>query len=241
LLKRILVVWVVANLAIPGLAALVAGGWYLGWEVAPAVGMVVELCLMMGPNAVLPALALHYWWPETVADLRTALGWRWPGWRCVAAGVLAFLVAMLVTNGITRLVGGSIPYNMPNAGGGGFSVDRPMDVLKLLGVLVGLLAFVALTVLGEETMFRGWIQTQLGHRYGAWVGFLVAALLFGLRHLPADLFYAGIWEATPRMWLARQLQLYVAAVCLGLARHLGRSTYASAITHGLLFGAVLFT
>jgi len=42
------------------------------------------------------------------------------------------------------------------------------------------------------------------------------------------------------MWLSRQLQLYLAAICLGLARHLGKSTYASAITHGLVFAIALF-
>lgn len=89
-------------------------------------------------------------------------------------------------------------------------------------------------------MFRGWIQTQVGERYGAWVGLGVGALLFGLRHLPADLFYGRVWEATPRMWSSRQAQLYLGALLLGLARHLGRSTYASAIMHGLIFVVALF-
>lgn len=107
-------------------------------------------------------------------------------------------------------------------------------------MLLGLLAFVMITVAGEETMFRGWIQTQVGKRYGVWVGLLVSVVLFGLRHLPADLFYAQIWQATPQMWLSRQLQLYLVAICLGLARHLGKSTYASAIMHGLVFVVALF-
>jgi membrane protease YdiL (CAAX protease family) len=89
-------------------------------------------------------------------------------------------------------------------------------------------------------MFRGWTQTQIGKRYGAWVGIVVGILLFGLRHLPADLFFARIWQATPQMWLSRQLQLYLVALGLGLARHFGKSTYASAIMHGLVFVVALF-
>jgi hypothetical protein len=55
--------------------------------------------------------------------------------------------------------------------------------------------------------------------YGAPIGILGAVLLFGLRHLPADLFYASAWNAAPQMWLCRQIQLYGGALLLGLARH----------------------
>ena len=54
------------------------------------------------------------------------------------------------------------------------------------------LVFVVIIVVGEETMFRGWIQTQAGKRYGVWAGLLLSVVLFGLRHLPADLFYAQV-------------------------------------------------
>jgi hypothetical protein len=76
-----------------------------------------------------------------------------------------------------------------------------------------------------------------------WVlaGLLAAALLFGLRHLPDDFFYAQLWAADSRMWVAREVQLYGGAVLFGLARHFGRSTYASAIMHVLVFGLTLFS
>jgi membrane protease YdiL (CAAX protease family) len=89
-------------------------------------------------------------------------------------------------------------------------------------------------------MFRGWIQTQAGKQYGPWIGLLLGAILFGLRHLPADLFYAQVWQATPQMWVSRQVQLYLVALGLGLARHYGKSTYASAIMHALVFIMALF-
>lgn len=240
MLKRMLIAWAIANFAIVGLASWVAGGWYIGWSVSPLMGMLAELGLIMVPNLVLPILALRYWRPEPVGTIKAALGWRWHGWRSLLSGVLAFGLFYVLANVIVTWVGPTIPYTLPGATGQGIAISEPLDILKALGILLGLLAFVILTVVGEETMFRGWIQTQAGKRYGAWIGLLVGALLFGLRHLPADLFYAQIWQATPQMWLSRQLQLYLMAICLGLARYVGKSTYASAITHGLVLVTALF-
>jgi membrane protease YdiL (CAAX protease family) len=240
MLKRILIIWAIANFAIVGLVSWIAGGWYIGWRVSPVIGMMVELGLIMLPNLILPILVLRYWWPESIDSIRDALGWHWNGWRSFIIGILAFASFYVLLQVIAWSVGGSIPYNIPGANGGGISIKGPVDVLKILGVLLGLLAFVIITVAGEETMFRGWIQTQIGKRYGVWVGLLAGAILFGLRHLPADIFYAQIWQATPQMWLSRQLQLYLVAIFLGLARHFGKSTYASAIMHGLVFVVALF-
>jgi membrane protease YdiL (CAAX protease family) len=239
-LKRILIIWAIANFVIVGLVSWMLGGWYIGWHVSPVILMLAELGLIMVPNLVLPILVLRYWWPEPVGSIRHVLGWQWNGWRSLASGILAFGSFYVLVKVLVWLVGSSIPYNLPGAAGGGITIEEPLDVLKILGVLLGLLVFVVITVVGEETMFRGWIQTQIEKRYGVWVGLLVGAVLFGLRHLPADLFYAQIWQATPQMWLSRQLQLYLVAICLGLARHFGKSTYASAIMHGLVFVVALF-
>lgn len=240
MLKRILLIWAIANFGIVGLASWMARGWYIGWPVSPAIGMLAELGLIMVPNLVLPAVVLRYWWPEPVDSIRDALGWRWNGWRSLVAGVLAFVSSYVLLQVIVQRVGGSIPYNLPGTTGEGIAINEPSDILRVLGILLGLLAFVTITVVGEETMFRGWIQTQAGKRYGVWVGLLVGVVLFGLRHLPADLFYAQVWQATPQMWLSRQLQLYLVAACLGLARQFGKSTYASAIMHGLVLVVALF-
>jgi membrane protease YdiL (CAAX protease family) len=184
MLKRILIIWLIANFVIVSLASWMVGRWYLGWQGMPVVGMIAELCLIMIPNAVLPIIVLRYWWPETIDDLRDALGWRWRGWRCVVAGVVAFLIAILLTSAITRWFGESIPYNLAETeSNSGITIEQASDVLKIVGLLAGLLVFVVITVVGEETMFRGWIQTQVGSRYGAWVGLFLAVLLFGLRHL----------------------------------------------------------
>ena len=240
MLKRILIIWAIANFASVGLVSWMAGGWYTGWHVSSVIEMLIELGLIMLPNLLLPVLALRYWWPEAVGSIRDALEWKWNGWRSVLSGIVAFLSFYVLLKVVAALVGSSIPYNLPGATGEGISIRQPLDVLKVLGVLLGLAAFMIITIAGEETMFRGWIQTQIGKRYGPWLGLLAGAILFGLRHLPADLFYAQIWQATPQMWLSRQVQLYLVALGLGLARHFGKSTYASAIMHGFVFVVALF-
>jgi membrane protease YdiL (CAAX protease family) len=234
--KRILITWFVANYAISGLASWLAGGWYLGWEMSTTAGMLAESGLIVLPNLILPILVLRFWWPQPVPSIRQALGWRWTGWRSLLTGGIAVLAVFLLLRAVVALAGESIPYHLPGAGGEGIALH---GLGEIIAVLLGLAVFVALTTAGEETMFRGWIQTQLGERYGAWIGLLIGMLLFGLRHLPADLFYARAWQATPQMWLSRQLQLYLLALFLGLARHFGKSTYASAITHALVLVVAL--
>lgn len=198
---------------------------------------VAELGLIMLPNLLLPLLVLKYGWTEPVHSLREALGWSWNGWRSVVVGIAAFVLAFALSEGITLAIGESIPYTLP----GGEGATGPIeDFALLLGTLLLLIAFVGITVAGEETLFRGLIQTQVGIQYGPWLGLLLGALLFGLRHLPADLYYARAWHATPQMWVTRQLHLYSFALILGLARRYGRSTYAPAIAHALMFLVNLF-
>jgi membrane protease YdiL (CAAX protease family) len=167
------------------------------------------------------------------------LGWVWNGWRSILVGAATYAAALFITRGVTGLWGSGIPYSLPGAGGG-VSIP-PGQPWLLLALLVWLVLFVVVTVAGEETMFRGWIQDQVGQKYGAWAGLLAAAALFGLRHLPSDLFYAHLWQTTPQMWLSRQVELYLFALCLGLSRLYGRSTWASAIAHGLFLVSALFS
>jgi len=236
MVKRIFVVWLVANFVIVGLASVVARQWYIGWPISPIAKMWVELVLLMLPNLLLPIIVLKYWWGEPVNSINIELGWIWNGWRSVLTGMVMFAIlygAIRLTN---SLIGESIPYNLP----GTSNTISAQNPLAVVGLLLSILGFVVITVVGEETMFRGLAQTQIGKRYGAWVGILVTAVLFGLRHLPNDIYYAHVWRATPRMWLSRELQLYLAALVLGITRHIGRSTYASGVTHGLLLVTALF-
>lgn len=108
MLKRILIIWAIANLAIVGLVSWITGGWYIGWQVSLVIGMLAELGLIMVPNLILPVVVLRYWWPEPVDSIRDALGWRWNGWRSLVAGVLTFVFFYALVKVIVQLVGGSI-------------------------------------------------------------------------------------------------------------------------------------
>lgn len=231
MIKRILLVWFLANFALAGVFRLVTGYWYL--QLPPVIGMIAELGLVILPNLVFPILLLRYGWANPVPDIPQALGWERRGWRPIGAGVVAFIVYMLLSAVLSNMLGPGIPYNKPGEGGG-------IEGLAGLLALALYIVFVAVTVLGEETMFRGLIQTQIGRSYGMRLGLLMAAVLFGLRHLPADIFYASAWHATPQMWLSRQADLYLGAVLLGLARYFGKSTYASAVMHALIFALIFF-
>jgi membrane protease YdiL (CAAX protease family) len=231
MLKRILLVWFAANFALAGLFALFTGGWYL--RLPTFVGMAAELGLIILPNLLFPILLLRYGWPVPVSNLRQALGWEWKGWHPIFIGVIAFIIYLVLSTFSSHILGSSIPYNLP--GGEGGSISGLAGLLALLLFIV----FVVISVAGEETMFRGLIQTQTSQHYGVWAGVLLTIVLFGLRHLPADLFYANVWNATPRMWLARQVDLYLGAILFSLARYFGRSTYASATMHFSIFMFIL--
>jgi membrane protease YdiL (CAAX protease family) len=235
MLRRILMVWFVANFILVGAVSWATGSWYLQWPIF--AGIVAELGLIMIPNFLLSVALLKFWWTEPVSSLRSALGWTWNGWRSITVGIGAFIISLALSGLITGLFGDSIPYQLPGREG---TVGPVENFFLLLGLLMFLLAVVVITVVSEETLFRGLIQTQVGIKYGPWLGFVLAVLLFGLRHLPADLFYAHAWHTTPQMWLSRQLQLYSFAIVLGLARRYGRSTYAPAIAHAMMYVANLF-
>lgn len=230
MLKRILLVWFAANFALAGLFALITGGWYL--RLPPFVGMIAELGLIIVPNLLFPVLLLRYGWLEPIGNIRQALGWEWKGWLPIFIGAFGLVIYLVLSTSLSHVLGPSIPYNLPGQGG---SISGLAGLLALLLFIV----FAVITVVGEETMFRGLIQTQTSQFYGIWVGILLTIVLFGLRHLPADLFYAHVWSATPRMWLARQVDLYLGAILLSLTRYLGRSTYASATMHFLIFMFIL--
>ena len=230
MIKRILLTWFCANFLFAGIFALLSGGWYL--RLPTFVGIGAEVGLIVLPNLLLPVLLLRYAWPEKIERLSLALGWTRNGWRPILVGATAFGIYLLLSTLLSYLLGPGISYNKPGQGG-------PIPGWLGLLVLLGYILFARLTAAGEETMFRGLIQTQVSHRYGVWAGIFLTMLLFGLRHLPADIFYAQLSNATAGMWLSREVDLYLGAGLFSLARHFGRSTYSSAIMHFLIFMGIL--
>jgi membrane protease YdiL (CAAX protease family) len=73
------------------------------------------------------------------------------------------------------------------------------------------------------------MQTALAQRYGALLGPLGAAVLFALRHTPADLYWGS--GAPAIEWVSRVLQLAGGALAFGWIRHRSGSTVSTWIMH----------
>ena len=161
MLKRILLVWLIANFLIAGVAALLTGGWYL--RLPTFVRIVAELGLIILPNLLFPILLLRYAWPIPIGGFRKELGWQWSGWHLILVGIIAFVIYLLLSIPLSNILGPSIPYSQPGEGG-------PITGLAGLLALFLFVLFVVVTVIGEETMFRGLIQTQVSEHSGVWAG-----------------------------------------------------------------------
>lgn len=220
LLRWILLLWAVANLAPHLLIYLIFDDLYFGLPFYLAVPAEVGLLALN--------LGLPLWWLRRRGiPWRQGLAWRWEGrrsWLWGLGGLAAFLIWAWV---IHRLI------PVAEAGAEGQSYPFP----QMLLVFAGLLALWIAAIAGEEGMFRGWMQTQLEARGPVWLSVLLPALLFGLRHLPLDLYegHAGLVG-----WTARFLELYGLALIMGLIRWRARSTAPTVVLHGVLWWLVIF-
>ena len=227
MLAPMLLLWLIANFLPQGVVVLLTGKPYFALD--PVQGMVVELTIM-ALNLALPLLALTLFTRDRSLCLRDALAWRWDGWRTVGWGVLGFGLGFVLLFPLVNWAVGSPPFSY--GGGIGAVTLRDWPVLFLL------LALVVVTPLGEEIMFRGYIQTGQERRHGVAVGWLVAALLFSLRHTPADLYWGR--DAPAIQWISRLSQLGGGALIFGWIRHRSRSTISTWIMHLLGWIYVIF-
>ena len=220
-LPIILTIWSIANF-VPHIVVFVLTR-KVYYQLSPRSAVAAEASIML-LNLILPiALLLH---SSPGCEVMQRLGWRWSGWRVVWAGSGGFIVSMFVLYIIRELIGEPISSQGQKYSPG----ELAMTITMLLTV----------TAFGEETMFRGYIQTELTERYGASVGIPMAAVLFGLRHLPMDLYNGITQKAPPSAWASRMLQLYLVALILGIARHWAGSTWASWTIHeGILIFIVV--
>jgi hypothetical protein len=103
-----------------------------------------------------------------------------PRWVDLALGAGFAVAVTIVVAIITAVLTAIDKHLLP---GGRADVTDPIDNGAILGLVV--LYFIA--VVGapffEELFFRGLVQGTLTARWGAWVGIVVQALLFGLVHL----------------------------------------------------------
>jgi membrane protease YdiL (CAAX protease family) len=219
LIGWILLLWVVANFGPHLLIYLIFGQPY--FALPPYLEVPAEVGLMA------LNLGLPLWWLRRRGiPWREGLAWHWAGRRSLAWGLGGLAVFLAWAWIISRLI------PVTEAGTGGQSYPFPQVLL----VFAGLLALWVAAIAGEEGMFRGWMQTQLEARGQVWLSILLPALLFGLRHLPLDLYegHAGLAG-----WSARLLELYGLALILGLVRWRTRSIAPTVVLHAVLWWLVI--
>jgi hypothetical protein len=102
-------------------------------------------------------------------------------------------------------------------------VPSPMDKLAASPVSMAIFGVMAVTIapLFEELLFRGFIQPLLSRTFGAAIGILLTALLFGSMHAPE---YAWAWQYVAAVSLV--------GVVLGWVREKADSIIPSTVMHG---------
>lgn len=217
----ILLLWAVANFGPHLVVYLLSGQPYFALPLY--IGIPIEVGLM-ALNLGLPVR----WLRQRGTRWREGLAWRWQGRRTWLWGLGGLAISLMWSWVVTLLI--PVP-------GAGSTEGRAYPFPQVLLVFAGLLILWAVTVIGEEGMFRGWMQTQLEARGRTGLSIVLPALLFGLRHLPLDL-YEG--HAGFAGWAARLVELYGLALLIGLVRWRTRSVASTAILHGVVWWLVIF-
>ena len=218
--------WIVANGLTHTIVLILTGGIYYQLPFPLNISAEASISLL---NFLLPVLATRYILKEPLS-FAGSFSWMWTGWKIPVLACCGFIVYMLVCNiGNWFFDNNMISYGAPGLTG-------PVTRLDYLIFVLILLIFPAL---GEETMFRGFLQTRLTAIYGKIAGILVPAALFAIRHHPTDIYF-GIVNHTPLAgWANRAFQLYIFAIILGLVRHFSRSTWASWIIHIIIIFIII--
>jgi len=221
MILTVLSVWFIVNFTPHILVFLITKKIY--YQLSIVKGALSESSIML-LNLLLPVIVLRGSLSQEV-HIFQELGWQWSGWHTGWIGLIGFVAFMATALIIQRTIGA--PLSLP-----GRQISSQEFILISALLLV-------LTPVAEETMFRGYIQTTLTRSYGVWIGVGGAALLFGLRHLPMDI-YNGIVQCAPlSAWLSRMLQLYIGALLFGFVRYWAGSTWASWIMHESVMLAIV--
>jgi membrane protease YdiL (CAAX protease family) len=225
-LAVLLFTWFAANALTHATVATATGRIYYQLSLFGLLGAEASISLL---NFLLPVLALRYVLRQT-GSFSASFGWKWTGWRIplpAMCGFIAFMLLSMASN--WAFAGATIQYGSPGMAGPESRVDYLVFTLMLL----------VCPAMGEETMFRGFLQPRLTAMYGATAGVLISAALFAIRHHPSDIYF-GIVNGVPAAgWANRAVQLYVGAVIFGLVRHFARSTWASWILHMMIIVLIL--
>jgi membrane protease YdiL (CAAX protease family) len=152
-------------------------------------------------------------------DLRRTLRLRWPGWTALGLAAVMAPAAAILAGEVFWLQSQIVP--VPD-----WYVEI-MDALVWAGrdahPAVSLLALSVLPALSEEGLFRGFVLSGLGKRFGRTGALWLSALMFGLIHL--DIF--------------RFAAVCFLGVFLGYLTLASRSLYPAIVLHGINNGLIL--
>lgn len=177
-LFQVLGVFILANFVSQAVIYMAAGKPYYAFD--PVGGLVTEILIML-LNILLPLWFLIRYNRVKPKEIRNAIAWHAYGWKTVGWGIIGFIIGFPVNFFVFAHL---IPYSSGASGGG------PINLLEFILVIMD-----AVTgTLGEEVMFRGYIQTGIGRRYGSKEGLLVGAFLWALRHYPLYIYNLGLGE-----------------------------------------------
>ena len=222
----LLLTWFLANSLTHAVVAALTGRIYYQLSLHALLAAEASISLL---NFLLPVLVVRYVLGER-NSFSTAFGWQWTGWRVfltAAGGFAAFIGLSLAAN---WLFGGqTIQYGFRGMAGPSSRFDYLLYTLML----------VACPALGEETMFRGFLQPRLAAVWGTAAGVLATAALFALRHHPSDIYFGVINGVPLAGWVNRAVQLYGGAIVFGLVRLVARSTWASWMLHMMIIALIL--
>jgi len=119
---------------------------------------------------------------------------------------------------------------------GPFSAGQPSSWPPLATLLIGATATAVTAGVGEELIYRRFLQTRLEALLGAWTGLLLAALLFGLMHVTSH--GGGAWWENAAKVIALQ---GTTGIALGMMWRRWRRLWVCVLAHVLLngFGVLL--
>ncbi len=225
-LAVLLLTWLAANTLTHIIVAIATGGIYYQLPFLALISAEASIALL---NFLLPIVAVRLVLRESLS-FGSTFGWTWTGWRIPVLAGAGFLAFMLLASASNSVFGNQvIAYGAPGMAGPVSRVDYLIMTLMLL----------ALPAMGEETMFRGFLQTRFTAMYGSALGILLPAVLFAVRHHPSDVYFGAVNHVPLAGWANRGVQLYLGAVMFGLVRHWARSTWASWAFHMMIILFIL--
>jgi len=220
---QVLAVFILANFVPQAIIYVVAGKPYFAFD--QVNGLITEILLMM-LNLLLPLWFLTHYNRLNLKEIRNAVAWHMYGWKTVSWGLVGFIIGFPANFFIFARL---IPYSSGASGGEEVPLNLFLFLLLIADAIAG--------TLGEEVMFRGYIQTGIGKRYGPKEGLLAGAFLYALRHYPLYV-YSGLAE--PLLLVRSLLVLHFGALVFGCIRHRSNSTIATWIMHILGWFLIVF-